>query len=81
MGMILTRRQAILSMVATSMLGTTSYRPQPSQWTIRDARWDVVSRALKVMEEGFRKKLDDGNWDMVTLGRSSIPQLRMYSSL
>jgi hypothetical protein len=28
----------------------------------RDARWDVVSRAMQVMEAGFTKKMNDDGW-------------------
>lgn len=31
----------------------------------RDARWDVVSRAMQVMEAGFTKKMNDDGWHTI----------------
>lgn len=31
----------------------------------RDARWDIVERALQVMASGFRKKMNDDGWHTV----------------
>jgi hypothetical protein len=31
----------------------------------RDARWDIVRRAIQVLEEGFTKKLNDDGWHTI----------------